>query len=115
MPDARCIPTATGAFEMHFGRFLPQAKPCPLWSMGRLETKKKLDKVKPGTYPTPSMSMPPSPDMWETGVNFVHSWTERGDLTNAREEEGGQEGLEEEEVNGCPGKGGVNHSPLRLF
>jgi hypothetical protein len=109
------IPSATGAFEMHIGGFLPQAKPWLLCGIGRLETKKKLDNPEPGTYPTPSMSIPPSPDMWERGVLFVQAWTERGDLTNAREEEGGQEGLEEEEVNGCPGKGGVNDSPLRLF
>ena len=74
-----------------------------------------LDKSPAGTYPTPSMSMFPSPDILGMRVQNVHAWTERGDLTNAREEEGGQEGLEEEEVNGCPGKGGVSHSPLPLY
>ena len=29
-------------------------------------------------------------------ATLVHSWTERGDLKNAREEEGRQEGKEEE-------------------
>ena len=45
----------------------------------------------------------------------VHAWTERGDYTNAREEEGGQEGHEEEEVTGCPGKGGVSIHPPVFF
>ena len=53
--------------------------------------------------------------MLEMKAEPVHAWTERGDLTNAREEEGGQEGLEEEEVNGCPGKGGVSTFTLPSF
>jgi hypothetical protein len=35
--------------------------------------------------------------MWARGSFTVHSWTERGDLKNGREEEG-EEGSEEEEV-----------------
>ena len=80
--------------------------------------KKMLDIGVSAPYPTPSMSTPSSPDILERGAQFaqfVHAWTERGDLTNAREEEGGQEGLEEEEVNGCPGKGGVSIHPPVFF
>jgi hypothetical protein len=42
------------------------------------------------------------------GADHVHSWTERGDLKNACQEEGRQEGHEEEEVTapGCVGRGG---------
>jgi hypothetical protein len=81
--------------------------------IGRFLLKKMLDNALGDAYPTPSMSMSSSPDILEMGACFVHAWTERGDLQNAREEEGGQEGHEEEEVTGCPGKGGVSiHPPL---
>ena len=55
------------------------------------------------------MLMPSSPDILEMRAEFVHAWTERGDHTNAREEEGGQEGLEEEEVTRLPGERGGEH------
>jgi hypothetical protein len=60
--------------------------------------KKRLDKALSAPYPTPSMSSPLSPDMLKRGPYPVHSWTERGDLTNAGQEEGRrEEGRSEEE------------------
>ena len=56
------------------------------------------------------MSTPSSPDILEWGQSLVHLWTERGDLTDASQEEGRKEGDEEEEVRGCPGKGGSSVS-----
>jgi hypothetical protein len=49
------------------------------------------------------------------GADPVHAWTERGDLENAGQEEGSEEGDQEEEVG--PGvwlvEGGVDRSPSR--
>jgi hypothetical protein len=44
--------------------------------------------------------------MLARGVDFVHFWTERGDLKDAGEEEGREEGNEEEEVSGPGIRGG---------
>ena len=81
----------------------------------RAVLKKSLDKGYWRPYPTPSMSSSLSPEMLTRGSS-VHAWTERGDLTNAGEEEGCQEGrLEEEEV-GAPGTmGGWTDHPLHHF
>jgi len=55
-----------------------------------------------------------SPEMLFQEAKPVQLWTERGDHTNAREEEGRQEGDEEEEV-GAPGCGKgrwTDHLPI---
>jgi hypothetical protein len=44
--------------------------------------------------------------MLARGVASVHFWTERGDLKDAGEEEGREEGNEEEEVSGPGIRGG---------
>jgi hypothetical protein len=60
------------------------------------------------------MSTPSSPDILEWEGSQAQFWAERGDLKDAGEEEG-QEGRQEEEVRGCPGKGGWNQFTLPLF
>ena len=113
------VPTLHISFDRNWSghsrvlQLLPQPKPCLLWSMERRKGEKTLDKASVASYPTPSMRSPLSPDMLTRGPHSVHSWTERGDLTNAGEEEGCQEGDEEEEVS-APGKGGVDRSPSPL-
>jgi hypothetical protein len=80
--------------------------------MARSAAQKTLDKGKPDPYATPSMSSPLATDMWAGGPFYVHFWTERGDLTNGREEEGCEEGSEEEEVSAPGKKGGwTDHPP----
>jgi hypothetical protein len=68
--------------------------------------KKVLDMVRRRPYATPSMSSPLSPEMLARGSFPVHSWTERGDLKNGRQEEGSEEGVEEEEVSASGKRGG---------
>ena len=61
--------------------------------MAALEGKKMLDTRGVGPYATSSMRTPSSPTMLSEG-DLVQSWTERGDLKDAGEEEG--QGQEEE-------------------
>lgn len=74
------------------------------WSRSRVE--KTLDKAGTDPYATPSMSSPSAREMLARGRTFVHVWTERGDLKDAGEEEGREEGNEEEEVSGPGTRGG---------
>ena len=88
--------------------------------MSRAEGKKMLDKGGVGSYPTASMSSPGSPEMLIRAADPVQIWTERGDLTNAGQEEGrSQEGRNEEEEVGAPGfsgKGGwTDHLPVLFY
>lgn len=55
--------------------------------MGRAVTQKTLDKVCGDPYATASMLSPLVPEMLKRGALSVQSWTERGDLRNAGEEE----------------------------
>ena len=51
------------------------------------------------------------------GADPVHAWTERGDLENAGQEEGSEEGDQEEEVRprGVVWKGGwTDHPPVHV-
>ena len=80
------------------------------------DAKKTLDNVEVGPYATASMSSPLSPEMLNRGSS-VHAWTERGDLENAGQEEGSEEGDQEEEVRapGCGLKGGwTDHPPVHF-
>ena len=70
---------------------------------GRSRSKKTLDKVGGGPYATASMSSPLSPEMLTKGADHVQPWTERGDLKNAGQEEGCQEGRKQEEEVSAPG------------
>ena len=67
---------------------------------------KTLDKVGSDPYATRSMSIPSAREMLARGMASVHFWTERGDLKDAGEEEGREEGNEEEEVSGPGIRGG---------
>ena len=94
-----------GAVRIGFPTSVHRLSPSPCEESAKPHAKKDLDKVKVAPYPTPSMSGPLSPDMLKRGANPVHFWTERGDLNDAGEEEGCQEGDQEEEVS-APGKRG---------
>lgn len=61
------------------------------------------------------MSTPSAREMLASEVASVHVWTERGDLKDAGEEEGREEGNEEEEVSGPGNKGGWTDHPPRSF
>ena len=67
---------------------------------------KTLDKVGSDPYATRSMSTPSAREMLARGVDSVHFWTERGDLKDAGEEEGREEGNDDEEVSGPGIRGG---------
>ena len=73
---------------MHFSRLHPQAKPLCACGIEGFGAKKKLDNPSTPPYPTPSMSTPSSPDILEWGLSQAQLWAERGDLTDAGEEEG---------------------------
>ena len=95
-----------GKVEMHFHTSVHRLSlTCSeAWAVAR--AKKRLDKVWGAPYATDSMSGPLSPEMLKRGAYPVHSWTERGDLNDAGQEEGCQEGDQEEEVSARGKRGG---------
>jgi hypothetical protein len=71
-----------------------------------MRIEKTLDKAGTDPYATRSMSSSSAREMLTRGLASVHVWTERGDLRDAGEEEGREEGNEEEEVSGPGIRGG---------